>query len=264
MAIETGTAAAQRDLWSRNPRDWAELQEGQLRGLYESIVTTLEFGPATRILDVGCGSGLFCRLAADAGAEVAGIDASPELLEIARERTPTGEFVAGDMESLPWQDASFDVVTGIAAFSFTGNPARALREAARVLRPDGRVVIGTWGPADECEAGMIFALLGQLLPAEARDGPGPLRLSLPGALESFVGDGGLTPERSVDVSCAWTYASHELALRALLAGGSAAAAIDHAGEEATRAALVRALERHADGTGGYRLENVFRFLIARP
>src|SRR2546428_4098024 len=111
MATEqaTGNAAAQRELWGRHPRDWAELQEGQLSTLYEAIVTGLRIGPETRLLDVGCGSGLFARLAADAGADVSGIDAAPELLEIACERTPTASFVHGDFEALPWPDGAFDL-----------------------------------------------------------------------------------------------------------------------------------------------------------
>ena len=260
----TSNAAVQRELWGRHPRDWAEFQEGQLRSFYEAIVAGLAIGPETRLLDAGCGSGLFCRIAADAGADVAGIDAAPELLEIARERTPTGTFVHGDFESLPWPDESFDLVTGIASFSFTANPATALREAGRVLRRNGRVVIGTWGPPDLCEAGVVLAALAQLLPHERHDAPGPFRLSLPGLLEAFVAVGGLEVERSEDVFCTWLYASDEIALRALLAGGSAAAAIPHAGEEAVRAALMRALAPHSDGAGGYRLENVFRYVVARP
>jgi len=261
---KVSNAEAQRELWGRHPRDWAEFQEGQLRSFYEAIVAGMAIGPETRLLDAGCGSGLFCRLAGDAGAEVTGIDASPELLEIARERTPEAAFVHGDFESLPWPDGSFDVVTGIAAFSFTANPATALREAGRVLRPGGRVVIGTWGPPDLCEAGVVLAALAQLLPHERHDAPGPFRLSLPGLLEAFVAAGGLELERSEDVFCAWCYASDEIALRALFAGGSVAAAIPHAGEDAVRAALMRALAPHSDGAGGYRLENVFRYVVARP
>jgi len=255
--------AAQLKEWSTNPRDWAELQEAQMRGVYDAVVRSV-VRPGTRLLDAGCGSGMFCRLAADAGADVAGIDASSSVLEIARERTPEAEFVHGDMESLPWGDATFDLVTGIAAFTFTANPVLALREAARVVKPDGRVVIATWGPADECEAAVIFAVLAQLLPATAHESPGPFRLSLRGALDELVADAGLATERYEDVPCAWTYPSLDVALRALFSGGSARAAVAHAGEDATRDALVRALERHADGSGGYRLENVFRFLVARP
>ena len=67
---KSSNAAVQRELWGRHPRDWAEFQEGQLRSFYEAIVAGMAIGPETRLLDAGCGSGLFCRLAADAGAEV--------------------------------------------------------------------------------------------------------------------------------------------------------------------------------------------------
>jgi SAM-dependent methyltransferase len=265
MGIEPATSAAvdQRELWGRHPRDWADLQESQLRALYDAIVTGAGIGPGTRLLDVGCGSGLFGAIAAAAGADVAGIDASSDLLEIARERTPAADLVHGDFEALPWPDGSFDVVTGIAAFSFTGNPERALREAKRVLRPGGSVVIGTWGPPDRCEAGVVLAALARLLPSDHHGNPGPFRLSIAGVLEALVAAGGLRVERSEEVFCAWAYPSHELALRALMAGGSAAAAIPHAGEDAVRAALTRALAPHADGAGGYYLENVFRYVVAK-
>jgi SAM-dependent methyltransferase len=263
LVTMVGTAAVQRELWSKQPRDWAELQEPQLRALYDAIVAGMRIRPGTRLLDAGCGSGLFCRIAADAGADVAGIDASPELLEIARERTPAAEFVLGDFEALPWPDGSFDVVTGIAAFSFTGNPEAALCEARRVLRPGGRVVIGTWGPADLCQAGVVLAALATLLPPAERGSAGPFRLSIPGVLEAFVAAGGLEIEGSEDVYCTWRYPTHEIALRALLAGGSAAAANRHASDDEVRAALERALAPHATDEGGYELENVFRYVVAK-
>ena len=73
-------------------------------------------GESTRLLDVGCGAGRFCRIARDRGARVAGLDATREFIDIARERTPDGEFEVGEMEDLPWQDDSFDVVTGFNSF----------------------------------------------------------------------------------------------------------------------------------------------------
>src|SRR5580700_7605066 len=69
-------------------------------------------GPGTRYLDVGCGAGGAAQLAAGRGAEVSGIDAADTLLAIARERTPNGSFHIGDLETLPFDDAAFDVVTG--------------------------------------------------------------------------------------------------------------------------------------------------------
>src|SRR5712691_5056302 len=140
-----GTASTQRELWGRRARDWALLQEGQVRALYDAVLSRLDIGYGSRVLDVGCGAGMFCRLAADEGANVSGYDATPELLEIARERTPSGEFYEGDIERLPWPDASFDAVTGLDSFQFAARPVEALREARRVAKPDGQIVIAVWG-----------------------------------------------------------------------------------------------------------------------
>jgi ubiquinone/menaquinone biosynthesis C-methylase UbiE len=57
-------------------------------------------------------------MAADRGASVAGIDAAGELLEIAAERTPGGDFRVGDIQALPWPENSFDAVTGFSSFQF--------------------------------------------------------------------------------------------------------------------------------------------------
>src|ERR1017187_552303 len=103
-----GTAAVQGDLWNGNPRDWAELQEPFFAPMYRAVLDRAAVGAGAKVLDVGCGAGLFCSLAAKRGATVAGIDAADGLLVIARECTPGGDFRSGDMEELPFADASFD------------------------------------------------------------------------------------------------------------------------------------------------------------
>jgi ubiquinone/menaquinone biosynthesis C-methylase UbiE len=72
-------------------------------------------------------------LAASLGATVSGLDASTALLEIARERTPAADFRQGDLESLPFEDDAFDLVSGFNAFQFAGDAARAARGRARRL-----------------------------------------------------------------------------------------------------------------------------------
>jgi ubiquinone/menaquinone biosynthesis C-methylase UbiE len=84
-------------------------------------------GPGIRLLDVGCGSGLTLVLAEERGAIPSGLDISPGLLEIARERLSRADLREADMESLPFKDAAFDAVTGVNAFQFAGDP-RAVRE----------------------------------------------------------------------------------------------------------------------------------------
>src|SRR5581483_5478704 len=81
-----GSAQAQAALWGARARDWAEIQEGAVRPLFETVLHALDVRPGTALLDVGCGAGQACALAAELGATVTGFDATPELLAIARER----------------------------------------------------------------------------------------------------------------------------------------------------------------------------------
>ena len=81
------------------------------------------------MLDVGCGTGAFLRVAADHGATVCGLDASAALLEIARERVPEADLFQGDLQHLPYVDDSFDAVCGFNSFFFADDMVAALREA---------------------------------------------------------------------------------------------------------------------------------------
>src|SRR5918911_4675678 len=105
-----GTAQIQGRLWGARARDYAAIAEGFFRPVYEAVFQAAEVGAGTRLLDVGCGPGLAAHLAAQRGAHVAGLDAAEASLVIARERTPEGDFRAGEMEELPWADNTFDVV----------------------------------------------------------------------------------------------------------------------------------------------------------
>src|SRR5687768_16149837 len=107
-----GTALVQQSLWGARTRDYAEIVEGFGSPLYETVFDAAGVQAGTRLLDVGCGPGLAAQLAARRFAYVAGLDAAEASLEIARTRTPEGDFRAGEMEHLPWADNTFDVVTG--------------------------------------------------------------------------------------------------------------------------------------------------------
>lgn len=120
-AISSGSTRRWGPLFGSGAKVWADTWEGpQGWGgpAYHHVMTGAAIGDGTRVLDCGCGAGRFTRLAADAGADVAGIDAASEMIEIAAARTPTGEFIVGDLEALPWGDDTFDVVTGFSTFQF--------------------------------------------------------------------------------------------------------------------------------------------------
>ncbi len=98
-----------------------------------------------RILDLGCGTGLFLRVYEDEGGSGIGIDLSREMVRRARCRCGRSEFCTGNAEVLPFRDKSFDAVCSLMAFSYVRNPALFLSEAFRVLSPGGKLSICTLG-----------------------------------------------------------------------------------------------------------------------
>jgi 2-polyprenyl-3-methyl-5-hydroxy-6-metoxy-1,4-benzoquinol methylase len=118
------------------------------------------------VLDVACGTGVVAVTAARRGATVGGLDLSPVLLEGARQNAATIgasiEFVEGDVEALPYDDATFDVVLSQFGHMFAPRPDVATREMLRVLKPGGQIAFATWPP--ELFIGRIFAIVSQYLP----------------------------------------------------------------------------------------------------
>ena len=235
-----GSAAVEGELWGARARDWA-LQEELGAGLYAPVLDAAGVTDGTRLLDVGCGSGVAAAIAHERGARVSGIDAAQPAIEIARERVADADFRAGEMESLPYDDASFDVVTGFNAFQYAADPVRALREARRVVPAGGSVAIVTWGNPEDCEAAGLLKAFGSLMPPPPPGAPGPFALAAPGALEELAAQAGLAPTDAGEVTTTWDYPDRETALRALLSAGPATRAIAAAGEERVTAAAIGAI-----------------------
>lgn len=260
----TQSARTNGRLWGAHARDWADVQEGQFAAAYHAVFERVAVGPSTRHLDAGCGAGMAAALSAELGAAVAGVDAAPALLEIARERTPDGDFRHGDIEELPFDDDSFDLVTGFNAFQFAADAARALREAARVTRCGGSVVVMTWGEPAGMEAASLVAAMKSLMPPAPPGAPGPFALSDEAALRGFVQAGGLTPVAVFDVETPWAYPDLATALRGFSAAGVAVRAVEHVGEAAFAEAIGAAFAPFRQADGSYRIGARARCLIATP
>ncbi len=259
-STETGNAALEGRLWDVRADDWAAIQERQVARAYESALDALSVGPNTRLLDVGCGAGMFLRLAADRSADVTGLDASEGLLAHARSRIPGARLDRGEMEQLPYEDASFDVVTGFNSFQYAAHPAVALAEARRVVAADGRVLLLNWAPAELCEAAGYLMALGALMPPPPPGAPGPFALSEADALTALFEEVGLAVVAVEDVECEWRYPDEATALVGLLSSGPVVSVIEHAGEEAVRGTTAAFLEPFRTAEGGYRITNEFRYV----
>ena len=146
-------SASARDwgaLWGDRPSAWAVTEEQQTP-VYEAALSHVVLELGDRVLDVGCGTGVFLRMCADRGADVAGIDAAEGLLTIARARVPHADLRHGDMQALPFPEDAFELVTGFTSFFFAEDIVAALREAGRVARPGAPIVIQVFGPPERCD-----------------------------------------------------------------------------------------------------------------
>ena len=120
---------------------WDAARSHMLEGVMPYIMTNL---PARkgRALDIGCGSGQVLRRLSPEFEEVRGIDLSPKMLEAARQVTAgysNVRFQEMDAEALAFEEETFDFVSGIAVLHHI-DPFKGVSEAARVLRPGGRLL----------------------------------------------------------------------------------------------------------------------------
>lgn len=142
----TGSTAV-RSEYDRLAPQYDERWDAYTQATIRATLQRFSVAAGERLLDVGCGTGvLLDALARSApGALLAGIDVSREMLAVAQtSRASVSRLVNGDVASLPFAAASFDVVVSSNAFHFWVDPAAALREIRRVLKPAGRLVVTDW------------------------------------------------------------------------------------------------------------------------
>jgi ubiquinone/menaquinone biosynthesis C-methylase UbiE len=113
--------------------------EATLR-LIDQFVRLSTLPPGARVIDLGCGSGTFTDLLRKAGYDCVGLDISGKLIELGRRRHPGIKLVGGDIDHLPFADASFDGVLLSGVVHHFPDPARCAAEVFRILRPHGRFV----------------------------------------------------------------------------------------------------------------------------
>ncbi|MFC8869530.1 SAM-dependent methyltransferase [Streptomyces sp. NPDC057148] len=275
-------------------RDWSEIQERMLVPLYEAVYERLDVGGGTRVLGLGCGSGLALLMAASRGAVVTGVDSRfPERLDLARRRllpeapdapgardvrarthsvradevgTDTVRLVEGTPRDAadPSQPA-FDLVTAFEPIGclagdsdgLAGLLARATPLAAR----GAAVVLAGWGPPERCATTSVLRVATKL--ADPLRSAGSWRPALRDDLEEVAQRAGLRPDGSGRVACPFGYAGTGSAVRGLLSTGLFDAAIAATDQEQVDKELTEALHPHQRPDGTVWMPNVFRYLIAR-
>ncbi len=213
-------------------------------------------GPGTTLLDLGCGSGLFARAATDRGARVTGVDLDAAAVARATAEVPEATFVVRNAQDPP--PGPFDVVVAVQLLDHVPDPVALLGSAGRV----GGVLAATvWGRERECDLRVIGEALAPWLGPRRRV-PGP-PLREPARLRAMAERAGLVVERLDEVACSFSYADEDELLGPVFDSALGRAAGRRAGPVAVRDAVLERLAPYRTAAAGYRLENVFRLLVAR-
>ncbi|MET8449176.1 SAM-dependent methyltransferase [Streptomyces sp. NPDC005209] len=258
-------------------RDWSEIQERMLVPLYEAVYERLDVGPGTRLLGLGCGSGLALLMAASRGAAVTGVESDhPERLALARERLLPNAWRAraragSRIVEGPPRDAAgaktpaYSLVTAFEPIGCLAGDSEGLGAqlaAATPLAERGTpVVLAGWGPPERCATSAVLRVASRLAdPERAAHG---WRTALRDDLEEVAQRAGLRPDGSGRVACPFGYADLASAVRGLLSTGLFDAAIAATDQERVDKELTEALHPHQRRDGTVWMPNVFRYLIAR-
>ena len=184
----------------------------RISGCGELVIERAGVEAGMDVLDVACGTGNASIPAARAGARVTGLDFAPGLLEIARERAADAmveiEFVEGDAQELPFEDASFDRVVSTFGHMFVPDHRRAAGEMKRVLRPDGVIAVACWMP--EGSIGRMNKMIAELIPPPPGGQP-PILWGTEEHVRELWGDAEFEPHAIV-----WTDESPEAYARFML------------------------------------------------
>lgn len=214
--------------WGRRAVDFATLAEPAICREYVAVHHHLGITAGTRVLDVACGSGLALELAAVRGAACAGIDASPRLIAVARDRCPDADIRVGDMQALPWADETFDIVTSFRGI--WGTTPLAVEEANRVLAPGGRLAMTVWGNVGKSPGAWAFAPFLWATEEKVQHQADMVSLGRPGVGEAFLAERGFDVAERFEIPFAFEFPDPETYARAMAASGPAYEAIQSIGE----------------------------------
>jgi ubiquinone/menaquinone biosynthesis C-methylase UbiE len=177
----------QQATWSLG--DFNELAR-QVMAVSDALVEAVDPRPGQRVLDVACGSGNAAISAARRYCKVTGLDYVPSLVERAKQRAAAEgvpiDFRVGDAQSLPFGDASFDVVVSTFGVMFAPDQAKAASEVLRVCKPGGKIGLANWGPEDF--GGTVFRAIAKHAPPPPGLTPS-IRWGTPAGIEELLGPG---------------------------------------------------------------------------
>ncbi|MET9803271.1 methyltransferase domain-containing protein [Streptomyces sp. NPDC006368] len=257
-------------------RDWAEIQERMLVPLYEAVYEHLEVGTGTRLLGLGCGSGLALLMAAARGARVTGVDTDHARVDLAKERLLPGSADAaghgetkllygGPAEAADATRPAYNLITAFQPIGCTAGDSEglvpALASGVRLAERGSAVVLAGWGPPERCATSTVLRVAGRLTERlRTRVGWRPATRD---DLEDVAARAGLKPDGSGRVACPFGYADVDSAVRGLFSTGLFDAAVEASDQSTVEKEVTEALHPYVRPDGTVWMPNVFRYLVAR-
>ncbi|HSY97803.1 MAG TPA: methyltransferase domain-containing protein, partial [Steroidobacteraceae bacterium] len=195
----------------------------------QTVVPMLDAARVTRgmrVLDICCGPGMLAAGALERDAEAVGLDFSAQAVELARRLVPEGRFQQGDAQALPFPAGSFDAVLCGYGIMHLPEPAAALREMLRVLRPGGRAVLSAWDAA-----GVGFTLVYEAVRARGSmdvalpHGPDFFQFGSPERMQAALAEVGFTDASAYSFDLNWHLANADRYIESILTGTVRARAV---------------------------------------
>ena len=258
--LESCSARFEREGWERAAGGYDRLVGSVTRRLNADVLAAAEVGPGVDLLEIGCGPGHLAGEAAPAGARAVGLDVAEAMLARARENYPALAVQRGSAEELPFPEARFDAVVGNLVILHLARPEAAAAEAARVLRPGGRLVLTTWDSPERCRLlGLMLEALtfgGASTPASIPSGPAFFRFADDAGFTSLLSAAGFTDISIRRIGFDHTLTSADALWDGIVEGSVRTSALVRAQslevQRRARAQLADALMPYA-GDDGYRI-----------
>jgi enediyne biosynthesis protein CalE5 len=258
--------AWQTAVWDRISPTYLNEIDRRFVPVVEATIRSAALRAGETVLDVGTGTGAVAQRAAVSvgpSGRVVGIDISPNMLALARQSATAlaldnVTLCDGRAESIPVDDAAFDVVLACLSMMYVTDRERAAREIARVLRPNGRFVASVWAGPDECDIVLFQQTAGRFAGPPPVPGVGPGSLADASSLLRQLDAAGIQARVETQV-LGFDFGTFASAWDALAGVTTAHLPIER--QQEAKSAVMAAMYPHGDGPRHFR--NATQFIVGR-